>query len=167
MKSLAMACTCVVLQCSWGHALFRLPNFLVKRQYSQAVCVVFIKLWLLLISISAVPASISSPLETHITTVESFWGSGVDINIPIAFLGTLSHFTEQPSGTTSVFCLLPSAVCHLYCGSPQCDHISFPPCHFSSWPLCISPSSDSPGVLWLFFLALLLAKELNTVVLYC
>ena len=34
MKSLAMGCTCAVLRCSWGHALFPVPRFLAKRQYS-------------------------------------------------------------------------------------------------------------------------------------
>jgi len=44
VRSLAMGCTCGVLQCSWGHAVFHLSKFLAKRQYSCTVCVVFIKL---------------------------------------------------------------------------------------------------------------------------
>lgn len=34
VKSLAMGCTCATLWCSWGRALFHLPKFLAKRQYS-------------------------------------------------------------------------------------------------------------------------------------
>lgn len=35
IKSLAMGCTCAVLRCSWGHALFHLPKFLAKNNTSE------------------------------------------------------------------------------------------------------------------------------------
>lgn len=146
VKSLAMGCTCAILQCSWGCALFHLPKFLAKTQYIWAVRVIFVKL-MLLMSIFCINCFHIHSLRNLGCLLGKFLR---DRSRSQPFL---LHFLSpcptsqndclgQPLFSASSFLLSPLCLQ----GPPRRDHVSFPTCHFSSWLLCISPSSDSPSV---------------------
>lgn len=109
------------------------------------------------------------PQEPALSTEELFRGTGADGGVDLSSshgipLGHV-HFAEQPSGITSVFCKLPSAICSAE--SPPDMTVGVRPL-ISPFPLQLRAAlyftifrQSRSDFLWLFFPALLLAKELK------